>query len=476
MFRVRRRRVPVGLLLVVGLAVALGTAFVLAAPRVLEFAPPPDAGSVPATAPIRITFSRPMDSDSVLGHLDLEPDVPFEVQWLETTLELRPESAWPEAGSIRVGLRAGARSRILLPLLTSRAWTLIIGPPRLAYLWPQNGQADLYARALGEQSSVRLTESPLGVADYTVHRASAAVFYTAESGQGRTELRRLDLASGLDELVYTCPMEARCQSVEVSPGGGWLVFERYELTPGAGGQATPGESQVWALRLRAEGAPFPIGPNDHTSKSPLWIGEDQLAYYDATLKSYAVLPLPLAPDVAPFAFIGNELGESASASPDGTFFLAPEIIFPAEDDTPSTDTIGGEAPPFFSHLYRVEIESGLTSDLSGEQVGLVEDASPAYSPDGRWIAFARKYLDRERWTLGRQLWLMAADGSSPRQLTQAPDHNHARPVWSPDGTILAYVRADLADFTLPLEIWWLDIESGEAQRLAEGGFLPQWIP
>ena len=46
---------------------------------------------------------------------------------------------------------------------------------------------------------------------------------------------------------------------------------------------------------------------------------------------------------------------------------------------------------------------------------MVEDVSPVFSPDGKWIAFARRYLDPLRWTPGRQVWLMRADGTEAVQ-------------------------------------------------------------
>ena len=61
------------------------------------------------------------------------------------------------------------------------------------------------------------------------------------------------------------------------------------------------------------------------------------------------------------------------------------------------------------------------------------DSAPAFSPDGRWLA----YLSAEPG--GRpQLWLLPTAGGAPRRLT---DHHLGAgpPVWSPDSRRLAYV-------------------------------------
>jgi Tol biopolymer transport system component len=167
------------------------------------------------------------------------------------------------------------------------------------------------------------------------------------------------------------------------------------------------------------------------------------------------------------------VGERGTWSPDGAYFVFPEIDFFTQD----LETGGGEGGElFFSHLYRWEFESVLVDDLSQDPSGRVEDASPSYSPDGRWIAFARKFLDAGRWTLGRQVWLMRADGSDPRQLTNEPAYHHSSLDWNASSDALAFMRFNQSELSQPPEIWLYGLELGEARPLAVGGYLPRWIP
>jgi TolB protein len=63
------------------------------------------------------------------------------------------------------------------------------------------------------------------------------------------------------------------------------------------------------------------------------------------------------------------------------------------------------------------------------------DESPNWGPDGR-IAFVSNRSTGSR----TALYLMNADGSNQRQLTgPTVDWNESRPVWSPDGTKIAFV-------------------------------------
>jgi Tol biopolymer transport system component/imidazolonepropionase-like amidohydrolase len=97
---------------------------------------------------------------------------------------------------------------------------------------------------------------------------------------------------------------------------------------------------------------------------------------------------------------------------------------------------------------------------------------PAWSPDGRWIAFFG-YRDGSY-----HLWAVAPDGSQLHQLTWGP-FDDREPAWSHDGTQLAF-SSDRGD---PLgshsHIWVLDLRSGQSRQLttaASEDSMPTWSP
>ena len=61
---------------------------------------------------------------------------------------------------------------------------------------------------------------------------------------------------------------------------------------------------------------------------------------------------------------------------------------------------------------------------------------PAWSPDGKWIAYVT--WDRD----GGAVWKVASSGGTPTRLTAAPAY-YIDPVWAPDGTDVIAIRASL---------------------------------
>jgi dipeptidyl aminopeptidase/acylaminoacyl peptidase len=206
-------------------------------------------------------------------------------------------------------------------------------------------------------------------------------------------------------------------------------------------------------------------PN-HPAHSTAWSSQGQLAYYDVIEKAYLVLDR----DRGTAAVFPNETGEPASWSPLGDHFVAPEILSLAatQGSQVAGDTISA------SHLIRFDPESAASRDLS--RGPFVEDTSPSFSPDGSYLAFARRYLDASRWTPGRQAWVMRSDGSEAIALTNAASYSHSGFAWSPDGRQIAYLRFNQETLTDPLELWMVAIDGSNPIQLVIGGFAPQWIP
>ena len=110
-------------------------------------------------------------------------------------------------------------------------------------------------------------------------------------------------------------------------------------------------------------------------------------------------------------------------------------------------------------IYRIPAEGGEAELLSG---GPAFDMQPAYSPDGNTIAFTS---DRGG---GDNVWLMEADGSNRRAVTDESFRLLSSPYWTPDGNYVV-VRKHFTD-TRSLgagEIWMYHIHGGTGLQLTE---------
>jgi len=291
---------------------------------------------------------------------------------------------------------------------------------------------------------VQLTERG-GLLEFSVGANGLLVYYSAENEVRGSGVWRLDMLTRESELAIDCDTDL-CALPQPSPDGEWLAYEN----------TTQGE--IWLLPLNG-GEASRIG----SGTRPQWSSEGELAYYDPVGRAFRFLD-PVRPARAALASFPNEMGEPGAWSPDGNLFTAPDSDSGADS----------------SRLLAFLPINGIINDLSGE--GLVEDTSPAYSPNGQWLAFGRKYLDAERWTPGRQLWVMGvsaereADGGNAHPLTNDEFYTHASFAWSPDSQTIAFVRAHRTSPDVPPELWMVNVDGSDPIRLVIEGYAPKWIP
>jgi Tol biopolymer transport system component len=470
-----KRRLPPLLLVGIGFIIGLFFLAVFSAPSVAQVFPAPDEQAVPATARIQIEFSQPMDTRSLVAHFNISPDIEGRFYWDGNLFTFQPESPLPNGEQVTVKLRAGARSQRLLSTFRTTRWQFTVGQPRLVYLWPSEGKADLYTQGLDRESTrVALTQSSYGVEDFNLSPEGSRIAYTAITGDGGTSLHLLDLTNESDRIILECSPEASCRSPVFSPDGRWLAFEEHQFVEGIAGRLELSRRQIGLVSLDQASARLLLDLQGHDVWGPDWSPTGLLIYYDEVLKAVVILDVQDKQAPVVLQFIPNGLGQMGSWSPDGEVFVIPEIVF-TDGQTGEGDAAQGDET-FYSHLYRVELESGRTVDISpGEEIR-VEDASPVFHPQGELLAFTRKYLDESLWTPGRQIWILDADTQGAESLTTDPNLNYSALTWSPEGDKLAFMRRSPGDLNVPPDIGWIDLESGEESILIQGAFLPGWIP
>jgi len=80
----------------------------------------------------------------------------------------------------------------------------------------------------------------------------------------------------------------------------------------------------------------------------------------------------------------------------------------------------------------------------------VGDSQPAFSPDGKSIAFRRTIGPKDESSIVEGIFIVGLDGSDPHQVTNvqkrgALEFKDSRPAFSPDGKMLVFERFRLAD-------------------------------
>ncbi|MDR3763829.1 MAG: S9 family peptidase [Acidobacteriota bacterium] len=156
----------------------------------------------------------------------------------------------------------------------------------------------------------------------------------------------------------------------------------------------------------------------------------------------------------PTLYSTRSIGGSAW-SPDGT-----QVVF--------TANISGR-----SNLWLVPSTGGWPVQLT---ISDQRQAEPAWSPDGKWIAYISDKDGNELW----DIYLVSPATGDVTNLTAAPGASSESPAWSPDGARVAYISK--AKNSPSFEVSIVDVATRRTVHVtrnsaaAVGNFSPLWSP
>ena len=313
----------------------------------------------------------------------------------------------------------------------------------------------------------QITDSEGGVLDFAIHPNRTRIAFSERNPNiGTFDIKLLDLETGAIRRLTDCQV-ADCITPVWHPNGDFLIYERIDFnvsTAGGshaghnhgGGQAVPG---VWFIDFSVPGnEPRPLFPEQQLEAFGVQLSQDgnRIMMLDATMTGIFVYDFSTN-DLQRFetGVLGGRT--TATFSPDGTSIIYSKVI------------LDGQISRMQLHQISIDEDTILPLD---EEDNLADDDMPKWSPDGRYIAVARRNPgEDERYTETRQVYLIDTLTDDTYPLFFDSRYTNGFFEWNADGTQLMILRfqefldnGELNPQWFP-ELWVYDLQSEELSLL-----------
>ncbi len=451
----RAALISIGVLLVLAAAViARGDQVGLA---VMQTNPAHGEVGASVRSSVQVIFNEAPNLASLDERWRVEPPVSGTLRANGPVVFWTPTTALAPNQTYTMTIDAGVTSQRGRTLLRPVRWSFHTRQPRIVYLAPASGYANLFVLDTSDPGAApqRLTEEPYGVYDFAVSPNGRHIAYSVnrEAVNPERDLWLINSDGSGRRLIVRCDGHI-CQSPSWSHDGALIAFQKHPLLEGTLGRS-PGPGRIWILNLESQQAAPLFEDSQRIGSLPRFAPRDtRLAFYDGVRNVIHVINLADGNAQE----LPSVMGDTGNWSPDGTQLVYPELV--ASD--------AGQ----FSQLLRTDLISNVIVPLT--PLGAYNDLGAAWSPDGEWIAFGRQ--DYTSGINGAQVWLLRASGGSPIRLTEASGFNYGAISWSPDSRYLLAQRFDLVTPNATPEVWLLSADGATQRLIAVDAMLPAWLP
>lgn len=336
-------------------------------------------------------------------------------------------------------------------------------PPILYLAEDADGLLQLNVASAPDWQSNPLTSETAVILNYAPSPNGSHIAYAVALPDGSSQIKLFSLKNGSAsqlEILLTCD-NAECSQPVWHPDGRRLLVERREPPNFARPQLWWLDTETGETRLLFE-KETAVGSNARFSPDGTWVSF--AASPDEGLRLYNF------GNGRSLTFASN-VGTPAAWHPFNNQLLfqnSRTVVFDSENDEHSHE-FAVAVSLYLATLGTSNEES--TSHLLSED-GPFNDGNAAWSPNGQWIAFGRRWASTNT---GRQLWLMRADGSEVHALTNDISLHFGPPSWSPDGRFLLFQQFDSNTPEEPPTVWLLEIASGAFIQVTNNGLLPTFL-
>ncbi|MCB0118209.1 MAG: PD40 domain-containing protein [Anaerolineales bacterium] len=336
--------------------------------------------------------------------------------------------------------RAKGNLNLVLPVRTS------VNDAQILYLRENDDRIkQLFITDYSKDTSSLVSDELQSVAEYAVSPDQTQAAYIIQNDNDSNEIWLADLETFAREKLSECT-NALCSGMVWSPDGGSIIYEHMSLDGNGSGLPT-----LWLVDASTGDAQPVFQDSQLPGGNPRWSPNGEWLSY-ATSEGIRLYNL----EDGETRVIANILGAAAMWAPDSKSILLRDVVIKHDQ--------------FVTQLFLYNMDSQALVNINpGEGF---ENTLAAWSPDGKSIAVIRRDLSIAR---GDQVWVMNADGSDVRMLTNDTDALHGSLNWSPDGNYLLYELYALESFPFSSRLQVLNVQDGEVNDLGIDGFNPGWV-